>query len=111
MRTLKNQIIFGLELTNRKSYKIIPSNYNRIQQNKITDTYKLDNRDTLSHINNDTAKFACKLHINDRIAELVKKKKNPYILSKNHKLNFHDKQHSRFLKKNLEDELVLIFFK
>ena len=41
-------------------YKISASNYHRIQQDKITDTYKLDDRDTLSQINNDTTQFASK---------------------------------------------------
>ena len=36
-------------------YKISPSNYHRILQNKITDTYKLDNWDTQSQIDKDTA--------------------------------------------------------
>ena len=55
-------------------YKISPSNYFRILQYKITDTYKLDNRDTMLQINNDWAKFASKLHLNERIGKLVKKK-------------------------------------
>ena len=74
-------------------YKIIPSNYHRIQQSKITDTNKLDN--TLSEINNDTAKIASKQHVNDRKGKLMKR--SAYILFKNHKPNFHDKQQSRLI--------------
>ena len=59
---------------------ISPSYYHRILQNKITDTYKLDDMDSVSKINNNTAKFANKVHINDRIGILVKK--IAYILVK-----------------------------
>ena len=47
-------------------YKINPSNYHKILRNKITDIYKIDHNDTISHINDDTLKFANKLHIEDR---------------------------------------------
>ena len=46
-------------------YKICLSSYHRILQNKMTDTYKLDNRDTRLQINNNIVKFASKQHIQD----------------------------------------------
>ena len=55
-------------------YKISPSNFHRILQNKINDTYKVNNSDTLSQINNNTVKFARKLHIYERMGKFVKKK-------------------------------------
>ena len=74
LRTLRYLKRFGLELDQSKNiYKISPSNYHRIQQNKNTNTYKLDNIDTLSQINNDTARFSSNLHINDRRGKLEKK--------------------------------------
>ena len=56
---------------------------------KITENYKIDHRDTISQINNDTLKFANKLHIEDRLGNF--KMKDAYILFKDHKPNFENK--------------------
>ena len=50
----------------KNMYKINPSKYQEILRNKITDNYKIDYKDTISQINNDTGKFANKLYIEDR---------------------------------------------
>ena len=50
----------------RNIYKINPSNYHKILRNEMTDTYRMDYNDSISQINNDTLKFAHKLHIEDR---------------------------------------------
>ena len=47
----------------------ILSNYHKILRNKITDIYKIDHNDIISQINNDTLKFANKLHIEDRLGK------------------------------------------
>ena len=55
-------------------YEIKPSNYKKIIKNKITDSCKLDRYNTLLEINNDTAKFARKLNIEDRMGKMIEKK-------------------------------------
>ena len=47
----------------RNIYKISPSEYNRIFHNKITETYKIDNYDTINQINKDITRIANKLNI------------------------------------------------
>ena len=53
----------------RNIYKINPSNYRKVLKNKITDTYKIDYNDPISYINDDTLKFANKLHIGNRLGK------------------------------------------
>ena len=71
----------------RTIYIINPSNYHKILRNKITDTYKIDDNDTL--------KFANKLHIEDRLRKF--NMKDAYILFKDHKPNFENKLQSRLI--------------
>ena len=73
-------------------YKMKSSKYQEILKNKITDNYKIDYNNTIDQINKDTCSFACKLHIEDRLGKL--KKKDAYILFKDHKPNFENKLQS-----------------
>ena len=52
-----------------------------ILQNKIADTNKLDNRNTLSQINSGPAKFASKVQVNKKIVKSVKIKILIFYLS------------------------------
>ena len=70
----------------KNMYKIKPSKYQGIRKNKITDNNKIDYNNTIDQINKDTCSFASKLHINDRLGKF--KKKDVYILLKDHKPNF-----------------------
>ena len=70
----------------KKIYKINPSNYHKIQKNKITDTNKIDYKDTISQINEDSLKFANKLHIEDRFGKF--NLKDAFILFKDHNTKF-----------------------
>ena len=69
--------------------------YHEILRNKITDNYKIDDNNTIDQINNNTCKFASKLHIEDRLGKF--KKKDAYILFKDHKPNFENKLQSRLI--------------
>ena len=80
----------------RNIYRINPSNYHKILKNKITDyNYKPDYNDTISQINNDTLKFANKLHIEDKFGKF--NMKDGYILNKDQKSNFENKLQSRLI--------------
>ena len=78
-------------------YKIKPS----ILKNKITDNYKIDYNNTFDQINKDTCSFANKLHINDRLGKF--KKKDAYILFKDHKPNFINKLQTRLINPSKTD--------
>ena len=67
--------------------------YQEILKNKITDNYKIDYNNTIDQINNDTCSFASKLHIDDKLGKF--KKKDAYILFKDHKPNFENNLQSR----------------
>ena len=56
----------------KNMYKIKPSKYHEFLRNKITDNYKTDYNDTIDQINNDTCKFASKLHIEDKLGKFKK---------------------------------------
>ena len=84
-------------------YKINSSNYHKILKNKITDIYKVDHNDTISQINDDTLKFAYKLHIEDMLGKF--NMKCAYILFKDHKPHFENKLQSRL---NSKTELGII---
>ena len=71
-------------------YKINPSKYQEILRN-----FKIDYKGTICQINNDTCKFANKLHIEDRLGKF--KRKDAYILIKDHKPNFENKLQSRLI--------------
>ena len=75
-------------------YKIKPSKYQEILKNKITDDYKID-YNTIDQINKDTCRFASKLHIDDRLGKF--KKKDAYILFKDHKPNFENELQTRLI--------------
>ena len=76
-------------------YKIEPSKYQDILNNKITDNYKIDDDNTIDQINKDTCNFASKLNINDRLWKF--KKKEASILFKDDKPNFINKLQSRLI--------------
>ena len=76
-------------------YKIKPSKYQEILNNKITENYKIDYDNTIDQINKDTCNFASKLHINDRLGKF--QKKEAYILFKDHKPNFINKLQTRLI--------------
>ena len=67
----------------------------RILNDKITESYNLDHSDTITQINRDTAKFAQKVNMKDRVGKLEEKSAN--ILFKDHKKNFPDKKQSRLI--------------
>ena len=75
--------------------EIKPSKYQEILKKKITDNYKIDYNNTIDQINNDTRRFANKLHIENRLGKF--KKKDAYILFKDHKPNFENKLQSRLI--------------
>ena len=79
----------------KNMYKIKPSKYHEILRNKITDNYKIEYNDTIDQINDDTCMFAFKLHIEDRLRKF--KKKDAYILFKDHKPNYENKLQSRMI--------------
>ena len=79
----------------RNMYKIEPSKYQEILNNKITDDYKIDKDNTIDQINKDTCNYASKLHINDRLGKF--QKKDAYILFKDHKPNFINKLQTRLI--------------
>ena len=64
-------------------YQVSPHEYERILNAKITESYKLDHCDTITQINRDTAKFAQKVNMIDRLGKL--EEKSAYILFKDHK--------------------------
>ena len=76
-------------------YKIKPSKYQEILKSKITNNYKIDYNNTIEQINKDTSKFASRLQIEDRLGKF--KKKEAYILFKDHKPNFENKLQTRLI--------------
>ena len=72
-----------------------PSKYQEILKNKIMDNYKIDYNNTIDQINKDPCSFASKLHINDRLGKF--KRKEAYILFKDHKPNFINKLQTRLI--------------
>ena len=54
-------------------YQVSPHEYERILNDKITESYKLDHSDTITQINRDTAKFAQKVNMIDRLGKLEEK--------------------------------------
>ena len=58
----------------RNMYKVEPSKFQEILNNKITDNYKIDKDNTIDQINKDTCNFASKLHINDRLGKFQKER-------------------------------------
>ena len=76
-------------------YKIKPSKYQEILKSKITNNYKIDYNNTIEQIDKDTSKFASRLLIEDRLEKF--KKKEAYILSKDHKPNFENKLPTRLI--------------
>ena len=74
-------------------YKIKPSKYQEILKSNITNNYKIDYNNTIEQINKDTSNFACRLQIEDRLGKF--KKKDAYILFKDHKPNFENKLPTR----------------
>ena len=64
-------------------YQVNPYEYERILNDKITVSYKLDHSDTITQINRDTAKFAQKMNMIDRLGKM--EEKSAYILFKVHK--------------------------
>ena len=78
----------------RNIYKIESSEYSKILHKKITETYKIDNNDTINHIINDT-RLADKLKIKDKLGK--RNSKNAYSLFKDHKWNFINKKQTRLI--------------
>ena len=76
-------------------YKIKPSNYQEILKSKIINNYKIDYINTIEQINKDTSNFASRLQIEDRLGKF--KKKDAYILIKDHKPNFENKLPTRLI--------------
>ena len=68
---------------------IKPSKYQEILKSKITNNYKIDYNNTIEQIDKDTSNFASRLQIEDRLGKF--KKKEGYILFKDHKPNFENK--------------------
>ena len=76
-------------------YKIKPSKYQEILKSKIANNYKIDYNNTIEQIDKDTSKFASRLQIEDRLGKF--KKKEAYILIKEHKPNFENKLPTRLI--------------
>ena len=76
-------------------YQVSPHEYERILNDKITESYKLDHSHTITQINRDTAKFAQKVNMIYRLGKL--EEKSAYILFKDHKKNFPDKKQTRLI--------------
>ena len=96
IRDLKNSKTIWVRADKSKNiYKIRPDEYQNLLLNKISNSYRLDYNNTLSKINEDTAKFANKFNISDRIGKMAKK--SAYILFKDHKPNFLDKKQIRLI--------------
>ena len=76
-------------------YKIKPSKYQEILKSKITNNYKIDYNNTMEQIDKNTSKFASRLQIEDRLGKF--KKKEAYILFKDHKPNFENKLPTRLI--------------
>ncbi len=81
---------------NKKALEVC---YERILNDRITESYKLDHSDTTTQINRDTAKFAQKVNMIDRVGKL--EERSAYILFKDHKKNFPDKKQTRTREMNL----------
>ena len=54
-------------------YQVSPHEYERILNDKITESYILDHSDTITQITRDTAKFAQKVNMIDRLGKLEEK--------------------------------------
>ena len=63
--------------------------------NKITGIYKIDNNNTIKHIDNDIARLANKLKIRYKLGKI--NSKNIYILIKDHRRNFINKNKARLI--------------
>ena len=76
-------------------YQVSPHEYERILNDKTTESCKLDHSDTITQIIRDAAKFAQKVNIIDKVGKL--EEKSAYILVKDHKKNFPDKKQTRLI--------------
>ena len=76
-------------------YKIKPSKYQEILKSKITNNYKIGYNNTIEKIDKDTSIFTSRLQIEDRLGKF--KKKEAYILFKDHKPNFENKLPTRLI--------------
>ena len=91
----KSNYIWVKSDKSKNIYKIKPSKYQEILKSKITNNYKIDYNNTIEQINKDTSNFASRLQIEDRLGKF--KKKDAYILFKDHKLNFENKLPTRLI--------------
>ena len=94
-RIRKSRKVWVRSDKSNKTYQVSPHEYERILNDKITESYKLDHSDTITQINRDTAKFAQKVNMIDRVGKL--EEKSAYILFKDHKKNFPDKKQTRLI--------------
>ena len=76
-------------------YQVNPYEYERILNDKITESYKLDHNDMITQINRDTAKFTWKMNMIDSLGKM--EEKSAYLLFKDHKKNFLDKKQARLI--------------
>ena len=76
-------------------YQVTPYEYEQILNNKITESYRIDHCSIPALINKDTAKFASKLQIVDRLGKIDEK--CPYILFIDNKNNFQDRKQARLI--------------
>ena len=91
----KSNYIWVKSDKSKNIYKIKPSKYQEILKSKITNNYKIDYINTIEQINKDTSNFASRLQIEDRLGKF--KKKDAYILFKDHKPNFENKLPTRLI--------------
>ena len=82
-RIRKSRKIWVRSNKSNNIYQVSPHGYERILNDKITESYKLDHSDTTTQINRDTAKFAQKVNMIDRVGKL--EERSAYILFKDHK--------------------------
>ena len=83
-------LLKGLKVPLLNIYQVSPYEYDQIPNNNITESYKIDHSDTPGLINKNTAKFARKLQIVNRLG--IIEEKCAYILFKDHKQNFQDEK-------------------
>ena len=91
----KSNYIWVKSDKSKNIYKIKPSKYQEILKSNITNNYKIDYNNTIEQINKDTSNFASRLQIEDRLGKF--KKKDAYILFKDHKPNFENKLPTRLI--------------
>ena len=91
----KSRKMWVREDKSRSIHKISSSEYERILNNKIPYSYKIDYRNTPALINRDADRVIGKLQVKDRQGKLIEK--GAYIWYKDHKQNFEDRKQASLI--------------